>query len=117
MCHQTVLAFPAAREEIPAFFLTLILCCSALWGNNTRCAYLLCPTQVFLEADPEYTKEELERKKYELREHRGVKYRLIQSAKYVHRNTEINAHVHTQTDCSHNLIYPSMGGLRQALKF
>lgn len=57
MCHQTVRAFPAAREEIPAFFLTLILRCSV--EAKTRCAYLHCTTQVLLWMDPDYTKQDL----------------------------------------------------------
>lgn len=41
MCHQTELAFPPAREEIPAFFSTLILRCSV--EAKTRC--VICTVQ------------------------------------------------------------------------
>lgn len=50
--HQTVGGFPGAREEIPAFFRTVIPLCSAHpptpKNPKNRCVYLYCATQVLL---------------------------------------------------------------------
>lgn len=111
MCHQTVHAFPAAREEIPAFFLTLILRCSE--EAKTRCAYLHCPTQVLLWMDPDYTKQDLWRNTSQVS---TGSLNIVSSRLHGHvgwnlnRYTEISANVYTHLGSSHNLIYPSMWG-------
>lgn len=96
MCHQTAL-FPAAREEIPAFFLTLILRCSA--EAQTRCAYLHCATQVLLWKDPDHTKQNLQRNMSRVS---TESLNIVSSCLHgylgwnLDRYTEINTDVHTQ---------------------